>query len=64
MAEHLLHQTVARGHAAGDGEMGDDVAEQTDHAERARAAAVEIGKLPDQAQRGDEHEQHVDRRAG
>jgi len=64
VAQHLLHQAVARGHAAGDGEMGDDVAEQADHAERAGSAAIEIGELADQTQRGDEHEHHVDRRAG
>ena len=28
VAEHLLHQAVADRHAAGDGEMADDVAQQ------------------------------------
>ncbi len=63
MAEHLLHQAVARGHAAGDGEMGDDVADQPDHAERAGPAAIEPCELPDHPQRGNEHERHVDHRA-
>ncbi len=63
MSEHLLHQAVARGEAAGDGEMGDDVAEQADHAERAGPAAIEPRKLSDQAQRGHEHEEHIEQRA-
>ena len=65
MAEHLLDQAVARRHAAGDGDMSDDVAHQPDHAERARPSAIEPRQLPDQAQGCREHEQHVDqRRAG
>ena len=63
MAEHLLDQAVARRHAAGDREMRDDVAHQPDHAERARPSAVEPRQLPDQPQRGHEHEQHVDQGA-
>ena len=41
----------------------DDVAQQADHAERAGPAAIEPRQLPDQPQRGHEHEQHVDQRA-
>ena len=63
VAEHLLDQAVAGRHAAGDGDVRDDVAHQPDHAERAGPAAIEPRQLPDQPQRGGEHEQHVDQRA-
>jgi Dolichyl-phosphate-mannose-protein mannosyltransferase len=63
MAEHLLDQAVARRHAAGDGDMGNDMTHQGDHAERARPSAVQPRQLPDQAQRGREHEQHIDQSA-
>ena len=36
---------------------------RADHAERARPSAIEPRQLPDQPQRGREHEQHVDQRA-
>ena len=64
MSEHLLDQTVARGHAAGDGEMCDDMSHQLEHAECAGSAAIEARELPYQPQRGGEHEQHVDHCAG
>jgi 4-amino-4-deoxy-L-arabinose transferase-like glycosyltransferase len=60
MAEHLLYQAVARGHASGDGEVADDVAHQADHAERARPPAIEPRQLPDHPQGSHEHEQDVD----
>jgi 4-amino-4-deoxy-L-arabinose transferase-like glycosyltransferase len=47
VAEHLLHQAVARGHASGDGEVADHLAHQADHADRARPPAVEPRQLPD-----------------
>src|ERR1700758_3216797 len=49
VAEHLLHQAVARREAPGDRKMRDDVAEQADHAERAGPPAIEPRQLPDQA---------------
>ena len=60
VAEHLLDQAVACRHAAGDGEVRDDVAHQTDRSERARTSAVEPRQLPDHPQRRHEHEQNVD----
>jgi len=45
------------------GDMGDDVTHETDHAERARPAAVEPRQLPDQPQRGCEYKEHVDQGA-
>jgi 4-amino-4-deoxy-L-arabinose transferase-like glycosyltransferase len=47
VAEHLLHQAVARGHASGDGEVADHLAHHADHADRARPPAVEPRQLPD-----------------
>ena len=62
MAEHLLQQGVASGHAAGDRQMGDDMAQQADHAERAGPAAIQPCQLPDHLQRSHEYEQHVEQR--
>ena len=60
MPEHLLDQTVACRHTAGDRKVRDDVTHQPDHAQRARPSAVQPRQLTDQAKGGCEYEQHVD----
>ncbi len=41
MAEDLLHETVPRRHAAGDGEMAENVTREADHAQQG-APAIEV----------------------
>jgi len=51
VAEHLLHWAVADRHAAGDGEMADDVGKQADRAERVGSATFSVGIISSEMER-------------
>ena len=59
MAEYLRNQTVARRHAAGQCQVRQHQAEQPDHAEHARAAAIEARQPAHERERGEQNEQQI-----
>ena len=63
VANDLLEQAVGDRDAARHGEVRDHLPEQPQHADGAGPAAIKHRKFPDQCQRVDQHEQHVNRSA-
>jgi hypothetical protein len=63
VADHLLDETVADRHAAGDGDMRADRTRQFEEAQQSRPAAIDFGDAPDQEDDLRDDEDHIENRA-